>query len=82
VPTCSSKGKDDNFTAIPKRVVEQAVGEQGDRSPLGHKHQAKIRQRWRGESLAALVARRGLRLSVRKRTAVVRKGAAARRSNP
>lgn len=34
MPTRSSKPKDHDFTTVAKRVVEQAIGEQWDGSPL------------------------------------------------
>jgi hypothetical protein len=41
VPTHSSTGKDHDFATVAKRVVEQAIGEQWDRSPLPDKDKGK-----------------------------------------
>jgi hypothetical protein len=41
MPTRSSKPKDHDFTTIAKRVVEQAIGEQWDGSPLPDKDAGK-----------------------------------------
>jgi glutamine synthetase adenylyltransferase len=41
MPTRSSAGKDHDFTTVAERVVEQAIGEQWDGSPLTDKDKGK-----------------------------------------
>jgi hypothetical protein len=41
MPRRSSTGKDHDFTTVAKRVVEQAIGEQWDGSPLLDKDKGK-----------------------------------------
>jgi hypothetical protein len=43
MPRRLSTGKDHDFTTLAKRVVEQAIGEQWDGSPLPNKHKGKNR---------------------------------------
>jgi len=66
MPSRSSKPKDHDFTTVALRVVEQAIGEKWDGSPLPDKDAGKNQRRWRWASLAALrAARRGRRRSAR-----------------
>ncbi|HLK20574.1 MAG TPA: hypothetical protein VKT81_16580 [Bryobacteraceae bacterium] len=41
MPTRSSKPRDHDFTTVARRVVEQAIGEKLDGTPLGHPNAGK-----------------------------------------
>lgn len=80
MPSRSSKVKDHDFTTVARRVVEQAMGEQWDGSPLPDKD--------KGKNPAAVAlgklggakggAARAAALSPRKRSAIAKKAAKAR----
>jgi hypothetical protein len=80
MPSRSSKVKDHDFTTVALRVVEQAIGEQWDGSPLPDKD--------KGKNPAAVAlgklggakggAARAAALSPRKRKMIAKKAAAAR----
>jgi hypothetical protein len=80
MPKRSSTGKDHDFTTVAKRVVEQAIGEQWDGSPLPDKDAGK------NPAAAALGKLGGAKggkaraesLSPRKRSAIAKKAAMAR----
>jgi hypothetical protein len=88
MPSRSSKpkreGKAHDFTTIARRVVEQAIGEKLDGSPLEDKD--------KGKNPAAVAlgklggakggAARAANLSKRRRTAIARKAALARWKKP
>jgi hypothetical protein len=80
MPTRSSKPKDHDFTTIAKRVVEQAIGEQWDGSPLPDKDAGKNPA---AVALGKLGGAKGGRaraekLSPAKRKAIAKKAATAR----
>jgi hypothetical protein len=80
MPSRSSKPKDHDFTQVAKRVVEQAIGEQWDGSPLPDSN--------KGKNPAAVAlgklggakggAARAAALSPSKRKAIAKKAARAR----
>jgi hypothetical protein len=78
MPTRSSK--DHDFTTVAKRVVEQAIGEQWDGSPLQDKNAGKNPA---AVALGKLGGAKGGKaraaaLSPRKRSAIAKKAAKAR----
>jgi hypothetical protein len=83
MPSRSSKPKDHDFMTVAKRVVEQAIGEQWDGSPLPDKDA--------GKNLAAVALgrlggkkggnARAAALSPAKRKAIAKKAAKARWGN-
>lgn len=80
MPTRSSKPKDHDFTQVAKRVVEQAIGEQWDGSPLQDKDAGKNPA---AVALGRLGGQKGGKaraeaLSPRKRSAIAKKAAKAR----
>jgi hypothetical protein len=80
MPTRSSKGKDHDFTTIARRVVEQAIGEKLDGTPLDDPN--------KGKNPAAVAlgklggakggAARAAALSPRRRKAIAKKAALVR----
>jgi hypothetical protein len=80
MPRRSSTAKDHDFTAVAKRVVEQAIGEQWDGSPMPDND--------RGKNPAAVALgklggakggkARAAALSPKKRSAIAKKAARAR----
>jgi hypothetical protein len=80
MPSRSSKPKDHDFTTVAKRVVEQAIGEQWDGSPLPDKDAGKNPA---AVALGRLGGAKGGKaraeaLSPRKRSAIAKKAAKAR----
>jgi len=80
MPTRSSKGKDHDFTTVARRVVEQAIGEHLDGTPLenpdeGKNPHAVALGRMGGEKGGNA---RAAKLSARKRKDIARKAAKAR----
>jgi hypothetical protein len=80
MPTRSSKPKDHDFTTIAKRVVEQAIGEQWDGSPLPDKDSGKNPAAVALGKLGGAKggAARAAALSPEKRKAIAKKAAKAR----
>jgi hypothetical protein len=78
MPTRSSK--DHDFTQVAKRVVEQAIGEQWDGSPLPDKDEGKNPHAVALGRLGGAKggAARAAALSPRKRSAIAKKAAEAR----
>jgi hypothetical protein len=79
MPRRLSTGKDHDFTTLAKRVVEQAIGEQWDGSPLPNKHKGKNPA---AVALGKLGGAKGGKapaaLSPRKRSQIARIAASAR----
>ncbi len=80
MPSRSSKSKDHDFTRTALRVVEQAIGEQWDGSPLPDKDAGKNPAAVALGKLGGAKggAARAAALSPRKRSAIAKKAAAAR----
>ena len=80
MPTRSSKSKDHDFTTVAKRVVEQAIGEQWDGSPLpdpnAGKNPAAVALGKLGGAKGG--AARAAALSPQKRKLIAKKAALAR----
>lgn len=85
MPTRSSKGKDHDFATNARRVVEQAIGEHLDGTPLEKPDQGKNPH---AVALGRLGGQKGGRaraekLSSRKRSEIAKKAAKARwKTNP
>lgn len=80
MPTRSSKPKDHDFTTVARRVVEQAIGEKLDGSPLDDPHKGKNPA---AVALGKLGGAKGgkaraEKLSPAKRKAIAKKAAKAR----
>jgi len=80
MPTRSSKPKDHDFMTLARNVVEQAIGERLDGSPLPDPHQGKNPA---AVALGRLGGAKGGKaraeaLSPRKRSAIAKKAAKAR----
>jgi hypothetical protein len=80
MPSRSSKSKDHDFTAVAFRVVEQAIGEKWDGSPLPDKNTGKNPAAVALGKLGGAKggAARAAALSPRKRSAIAKKAARAR----
>ena len=80
MPSRSSKPKDHDFMTVARRVVEQAIGEQMDGSPLpdpnAGKNPAAVALGKLGGAKGG--AARAAALSPKKRSAIAKKAAAAR----
>jgi hypothetical protein len=80
MPTRSSKPKDHDFAAVARRVVEQAIGEKLDGSPLddpnGGKNPAAVALGKLGGAKGG--AARAAALSPRKRKMIAKRAAEAR----
>jgi len=80
MPTRSSKGKDHDFAATARRVVEQAIGEHLDGTPLENPDQGKNPH---AVALGRLGGQKGGKaragkLSARRRSEIAKKASEAR----
>jgi hypothetical protein len=80
MPTRSSKPKDHDFATVARKVVEQAIGEKMDGSPLDDPHAGKNPA---AVALGRIGGQKGGKaraeaLSPRKRSAIAKKAAQAR----
>jgi len=80
MPSRSSKPKDHDFTTVALRVVEQAIGEKWDGSPLPDKNAGKNPAAVALGKLGGAKggAARAAALSPKKRSAIAKKAARAR----
>ena len=80
MPSRSSKTKEHDFTTVALRVVEQAIGEQWDGSPLPDKNAGKNPAAVALGKLGGAKggAARAAALSPKKRSAIAKKAAQAR----
>jgi hypothetical protein len=80
MPSRSSKPKDHDFVTVARNVMEQAIGERLDGSPLPDPHQGKNPAAVALGKLGGAKggAARAAALSPRKRSAIAKKAAKAR----